>query len=71
MAQYGMTKADALRAATTTAAKVLGLPKDLGRVAPGHLADLIAVRGNPLEDLSVLRRPVVVIKGGRVVVDRR
>lgn len=71
MVEYGMPKADALRAATITAAKVLGRESDLGRIAPGCFADLIAVRGNPLEDVSVLRKPVLVLKAGRIVVDRR
>ncbi|MCP4247766.1 MAG: hypothetical protein GY778_12025 [bacterium] len=45
--------------------------EDLGRIADGYLADLAAVRGNPLERISDLRRPVIVLKDGRVVVDRR
>ncbi len=71
MAAYGMTPPQALRAATSTAAKVLGQPDDLGRVAEGALADLIAVRGDPLLDPSALRAPAVVINEGRIVVDRR
>jgi imidazolonepropionase-like amidohydrolase len=71
MVSYGMTPAQALRAATITAAKVLGREKDLGRIARGCVADLVAVRGNPLEDVSILRRPVLVIKDGRAVVGRR
>jgi len=66
MAAYGMPLADVLRAATTTAAKVLGKENELGRIAPGFVADLIAVRGDPLTDLSALDRPVLVIKDGRV-----
>lgn len=71
MAAYGMSPADALRAATSTAAKVLKREADLGRIAKGYVADLIAVRGNPLKDISVLRAPVLVIKDGRIIVDRR
>lgn len=71
MVEYGMSPADTLRAATTTAAKVLRRENDLGRVAKGYLADLIAVRGNPLEDISVLREPVLVIKNGTIIIDRR
>ena len=71
MVAYGMSPADALRAATGTAARVLGRETDLGRIAPGYAADLIAVRGNPLADPSVLRKPPVVIKEGRLIVDRR
>ena len=71
MVEYGMTPTHALQAATVTAAKVLNRSDSLGRVDKGYLADLIAVKGNPLEDISTLRQPVVVIKGGHVLVDRR
>ena len=71
MVAYGLSPKEALRAATATAAAVLRQDKDLGRIAPGYLADLAAVRGNPLEDVAVLERPVVVLKGGQVAVDRR
>ena len=67
---YGMTPEAALRAATSTAADVIG-HDDLGRVEVGALADLVAVRGDPLADPSALRAPVLVIQGGRVVADRR
>ena len=43
----------------------------LGRIEQGYLADLIAVSGNPLEDPSALRSPVVVIKDGKIALDRR
>jgi len=71
MVAYGMKPADALRAATTTAAATLGREKDLGRIAEGFLADLVCVRGDPLQDIAHLRGPVLVVKSGRVVVDRR
>jgi len=71
MVDYGMTPAAALAAATRVAAAVLGRGDDLGRVAPGFVADLVAVAGDPLRDAAALRRPRVVIQGGRVVVDRR
>jgi imidazolonepropionase-like amidohydrolase len=51
-----------LKAATSTAGRVLHL--DIGRVEPGLLADLIAVDGDPLKDLSSLRRVKLVMKGG-------
>ena len=63
---YGMRPADALRTATVNAAELLGL-NDRGVIAPGKLADLIAVRGNPLEDVRVLERVAWVMKGGEVV----
>ncbi|MFQ5491922.1 MAG: amidohydrolase family protein [Phycisphaerae bacterium] len=68
MVEYGMKPLQALRAATVTAAGVLGRRSDLGAVETGYAADLIAVRANPLNDLGTLRRPVVVIKSGTVVV---
>jgi imidazolonepropionase-like amidohydrolase len=69
--EYGMAPVQAMRAATTGAAEVLGLEATLGRIAPGFIADLVAVRGNPLRDPTALRRVVMVIQGGRIVVDRR
>jgi imidazolonepropionase-like amidohydrolase len=62
----GMKPADALRAATTSAADLLGVD-DRGVIATGKLADLIAVRGNPLADVSVLEHVEWVMHGGRVV----
>jgi imidazolonepropionase-like amidohydrolase len=67
----GMTPRAALRAATATAAGVLGHAGDLGRIAPGYLADLVAVTGDPLADIGALRHPVLVVKEGRVEIDRR
>ena len=71
MVVYGMPPADALRAATTTAARVIGREKDLGRVAEGYLADLIAVREDPLKSPTALRNPAVVLKDGVLVADHR
>lgn len=70
MVAYGMSPKEALRAATATAAAVLGRGKDLGKIAPGYLADLVAVKGDPLAEISVIERPVVVVKEGRVAVNR-
>jgi len=64
MVAYGMPADAALRAATLVAARVLGLQDQLGRIAPGHLADLVAVRGDPLRDPSALRKPALVIRAG-------
>jgi imidazolonepropionase-like amidohydrolase len=63
--QLGMPARDVLRAATTVAADCLGLPS-YGDVTPGAPADLIAVRGDPRTDISLLRAPVWVMKSGRV-----
>jgi imidazolonepropionase-like amidohydrolase len=71
MVAYGMTPVQALRAATATAAAVLRRDKELGRVAAEYVADLVVVRGDPLVDVSVLRKVELVIKEGWVAVDRR
>ena len=63
---YGMRPADAIRTATVNAADLLGVT-DRGQIAPGKLADLIAVKGNPLEDVRVLQQVPWVMKGGVVV----
>ena len=63
---YGMRPADALRAATVNAADLLGVT-DRPVIAAGKLADLIAVRGNPLEDVKTVQQVLWVMKGGVVV----
>jgi len=68
----GMTPEQALRTATTNAAELLGKVKDLGAVAPGYFADLVAVEDDPLTDINVILRNVKwVMKGGSLVVDKR
>jgi imidazolonepropionase-like amidohydrolase len=68
----GMTPEQALRTATTNAAELLGKEKELGSVAPGYFADLVAVEGDPLSDINVVLNNVKwVMKDGTVVVDRR
>lgn len=64
MVRFGMTPLQAIRAATLTAADALGRNRDVGAIAVGRFGDIIAVAGNPLEDVTVLERPVAVIKGG-------
>ena len=64
MVQYGMTPLQAIRAATVTAAEALGRSKDVGTIAVGRFGDMVAVSGDPLTDVTVLERPVAVIKGG-------
>jgi imidazolonepropionase-like amidohydrolase len=61
----GMAPIDAIRAGTVNAAELLRVP-DRGRIAPGLLADLVAVPGNPLENIRVLEDVRFVMKGGRV-----
>ncbi len=69
MVEGGMPPPAALRAATTTAAEVLGLAEDLGTVEAGKLADLVAVAGDPLTDIAVLQGVGFVMKEGVVVRD--
>jgi imidazolonepropionase-like amidohydrolase len=68
--KMGMSPLAALRSATTVAADVLGRD-DRGLIAPGRLADLVAVPGDPLADITVTERVVWVMLGGRVIKDDR
>ena len=61
----GMTPAEAIASATTGAARLLGLENEIGRIAPGFSADLIAVAGDPLADVRVLERVEFVMVRGR------
>jgi len=68
----GMTPAQALQTATTTAADLLGKADALGRIKPGYLADLIGIEGDPLEDISAVIKSVRwVMKDGIVVTPAR
>jgi len=68
----GMTPEQALRTATTNAAELLGKPNELGAVAPGYFADLVAVEGDPLSSIDVAIHNVRwVMRAGSVVVDKR
>jgi imidazolonepropionase-like amidohydrolase len=66
MVKYGMTPMQAIQAATTNAADLLGHSKDVGSIKPGKFADLIAVAGDPIKDVNVLERVDFVMKGGTV-----
>ena len=67
MVEQGMSHRDAFAAATTHAARVLGLENEIGRIAPGYSADLIAVEANPLDDTSTLENVDWVMVRGRVI----
>lgn len=67
MVRYGMTPMQAIQSATTEAAALLGHDAEVGALSPGDWGDLIAVKGDPLKDVSVLEHVKGVIKGGVVV----
>ena len=64
MTRFGMTPLQAIQSATITAAEVLGLGYDVGKIKAGYAADFVAVKGNPLENIELLEEPAAVIKGG-------
>jgi len=66
MVQYGMTPMEAIQAATVNAAELLDWPGDVGAIEAGAFADLIAVRGDPLEDIRELEDVQFVMKGGQI-----
>jgi imidazolonepropionase-like amidohydrolase len=67
MVDAGMTEMDAIRSATVTAAALLDLSEDLGTIEVGKVADMIAVDGNPLDDITALEHVKVVIKDGKLI----
>jgi imidazolonepropionase-like amidohydrolase len=67
----GATPWQALLAATRHAAELCGVGQDLGTIEPGKLADLIVVAADPLDDITNLRRLLLVLKDGRIVSDKR
>jgi imidazolonepropionase-like amidohydrolase len=71
MVRYGMRPIDAIRSATIVAAELLGWQDKIGSIEPGKLADIIAVKGNPLEDIKVLQDVRFVMKDGKIYLNRR
>ncbi len=67
MVRWGMTPMQAIQAATTVSAAMLGWSGDVGALSPGHYADMIAVDGDPTKDVTVLEHVAHVIKGGELV----
>ncbi|MFI8950343.1 amidohydrolase family protein [Streptomyces sp. NPDC053750] len=62
----GLSPLDAIRTATTNAARLLGLSRGVGRLAPGYAGDVLVVGSDPLSDVSVLSRPARVVRAGRI-----
>jgi imidazolonepropionase-like amidohydrolase len=69
MVQFGMTPMQAIQAATSRAAEMLGMKGQLGAIAPGAYADIVAVKGDPLKDVRVLEQVGFVMKDGKVFKD--
>ncbi|MCJ7557903.1 MAG: amidohydrolase family protein [Gammaproteobacteria bacterium] len=69
MVEYGMSNPDALRAATSVNAKLFHIDKQLGRIHAGLLADIIAVRGDPMNQISDLRKITLVMKDGTIYLE--
>jgi imidazolonepropionase-like amidohydrolase len=66
MVKWGMTPLQAIQAATVSAADLLGRKDKIGQLAPGYFADLIAIKGDPLADISLLEHVDLVMKGGEI-----
>jgi imidazolonepropionase-like amidohydrolase len=67
MVADGMTPAQSLMAGTTSAAELLGLQDKVGALKPGMLADVVAVPGNPIEDIKVTQSVIFVMKDGAIL----
>ncbi|PYX35871.1 MAG: hypothetical protein DMG75_12535 [Acidobacteria bacterium] len=67
MVKFGMTPAQAIRAATSVASELMGWQDRVGTLEVGKFADLVAVSGDPLSDITELERVKFVMKGGQVI----
>ena len=70
LVEAGMTPMDAIKAGTIVGAELVGWDDELGSIESGKLADIIAVKDNPLEDISVLESPILVIKDGEIIINK-
>ncbi len=70
LVRYGMSAQQALESATAVAAEILDLDGEIGTIAPGMLADLVAVGGDPLENVSAIRDVRLVLQRGRIAAER-
>ena len=66
MVKGGMSEMEAIRSATIIPSEMLGISDELGSVESGKLADLIAVEGNPIKDITALQKVVFVMKEGKI-----
>jgi imidazolonepropionase-like amidohydrolase len=74
LAQAGLSNMDVIASTTRIAAEALGLEATIGQISANYCADLIVVKGNPVQDLSVLEQPaapLIVMQRGEITVDRR
>lgn len=67
MVEYGMTSADVLKSVTSVNAEILDVADQVGRIQPGLLADIIVIDGNPLSDISNLRKVSWIMKDGNII----
>ncbi len=70
MVEHGMTPMQAIKAATSAAARHMEIDDDVGALKIGRYGDLVAVRGNPLNDIAVLQDIAVVVKGGAIIKEK-
>jgi len=66
MVKYGMSPLTALQAGTLNGARLLGWQDQIGALKPGYFADIVAVPGDPLQDIGVLQNVTFVMKGGTI-----
>ncbi|HZQ07942.1 MAG TPA: amidohydrolase family protein, partial [Anaerolineae bacterium] len=67
MVEAGLTPHEAIIAATQTAAQVIEVEDELGTLEPGKLADVVGVKGDPLQDITLFQKMGLVIKGGTLI----